>query len=85
MRAEFFRAADGQYATLAELQAALDGWVAEYNATRPHQSCGGRPPAERFGSRTGPSSLMTSPWRRHPRQRLRGQQRPAGRRGCRGG
>jgi hypothetical protein len=48
MRAEFFRAADGQYATLAELQAALDGWVAEYNTTRPHQSCGGRPPAERF-------------------------------------
>ena len=48
MRAEFFRAADGQCATLAELQAALDGWVAEYNTTRPHQSCGGRPPAERF-------------------------------------
>jgi hypothetical protein len=48
MRAEFFRAADGQYATLAELQAALDGWVTEYNTTRPHQSCGGRPPAERF-------------------------------------
>jgi len=36
MRAEFFRAADGKYATLAELQAA------------PHQSCGGRPPVERF-------------------------------------
>jgi hypothetical protein len=48
MRAEFFRAADGQHETLAELQAALDGWVAEYNTTRPHQSCGGRPPAERF-------------------------------------
>ena len=27
MRAEFFRAADGQYATLTELQAALDSWV----------------------------------------------------------
>lgn len=36
MRAEFFRAADGQYATLAELQAALDGWVGEYNTTRSH-------------------------------------------------
>jgi len=48
MRAEFFRAADGQYATLGELQAALDGWVGEYNTARPHQSCGGRPPAERF-------------------------------------
>jgi hypothetical protein len=48
MRAEFFRAADGQYATLGELQAALDGWVTEYNTARPHQSCGGRPPIERF-------------------------------------
>jgi transposase InsO family protein len=48
MRAEFFRAASGQHATLAELQAALDAWVADYNTARPHQSCGGRPPAERF-------------------------------------
>jgi transposase InsO family protein len=48
MRAEFFRAADGRYATLAELQAALDAWVADYNTARPHQSCGGRPPIERF-------------------------------------
>jgi len=48
MRAEFFRAADGQYATLGELQQALDRWVTEYNTARPHQSCGGRPPAERF-------------------------------------
>jgi hypothetical protein len=48
MRAEFVRAADGQHATLAELQAALDAWVADYNTARPHQSCGGRPPAERF-------------------------------------
>ncbi len=30
------------------LQAALDDWVVEYNTGRPHQSCGGRPPAERF-------------------------------------
>jgi hypothetical protein len=48
MRAEFVRAADGKYATLAELQAALDAWVADYNTARPHQSCGGRPPVERF-------------------------------------
>jgi len=47
MRAEFFRAAHGQHATLGELQAALDAWVADYNTAR-HQSCGGRPPAERF-------------------------------------
>jgi Integrase core domain len=57
MRAEFFRAADGQYATLAQLQAALDAWVADYNTARPHQSCGGRPPAERFQlAGTGPPS-----------------------------
>ena len=48
MRAEFFTPNDRQFATIGELQAALDGWVAEYNTTRPHQSCGGRPPAERF-------------------------------------
>ena len=48
MRAEFFTPKDRQFATVEELQAALDGWVSEYNTTRPHQSCGGRPPAERF-------------------------------------
>jgi transposase InsO family protein len=41
MRAEFFRAADGQYATLAELQAALDAWVADYNTgQRPQHQAG---------------------------------------------
>jgi transposase InsO family protein len=44
MRAEFFTPHDCTFATVAELQAALDGWVSEYNTTRPHQSCGGRPP-----------------------------------------
>ncbi len=48
MRAEFFTPKDRQFATLGELQDALDAWVAEYNTARPHQSCGGRPPAERF-------------------------------------
>jgi hypothetical protein len=48
MRAEFFTPADGTWATIAELQGALDGWVSQYNTARPHQSCGGRPPAERF-------------------------------------
>jgi transposase InsO family protein len=33
---------------LTKLQAALDAWVADYNTARPHQSCSGRPPAERF-------------------------------------
>jgi len=49
MRAEFFTPKDRMFATVEELQAALDGWVAEYNTARPHQSCGGRPPVERFG------------------------------------
>jgi len=48
MRAEFFTPQDRVFTTVLELQAALDGWVAEYNTARPHQSCGGRPPAERF-------------------------------------
>jgi hypothetical protein len=48
MRAEFFNGADRVFATVPELQAALDKWVSEYNTARPHQSCGGRPPAERF-------------------------------------
>jgi transposase InsO family protein len=48
MRAEFFSLHDREFATLAELQAALDEWVVEYNTARPHQSCGRRPPIERF-------------------------------------
>src|SRR5262252_9009379 len=48
MRAEFFTPKDRMFATVAELQAALDAWVMEYNTARPHQSCSGRPPIERF-------------------------------------
>jgi len=48
MRAEFFTPNDRVFATIAELQEALDGWVGEYNTARPHQSCGRRPPVERF-------------------------------------
>jgi hypothetical protein len=48
MRAEFFTPKDRLFTAVSDLQAALDGWVAEYNTARPHQSCGGRPPAERF-------------------------------------
>jgi len=48
MRLEFFTPKDRMFATIPELQAALDGWVNEYNTARPHQSCGRRPPAERF-------------------------------------
>jgi transposase InsO family protein len=48
MRTEFFTPNDRMFATIPELQAALDGWVVEYNTARPHESCGRRPPAERF-------------------------------------
>ena len=48
MRREFFTPKDRTFAAIADLQAALDGWVAEYNTERPHQGCGGRPPSERF-------------------------------------
>src|SRR5262245_2943510 len=64
MRAEFFNRCDGEFATMAEFQAALDGWVSEYNTARPHQSCGGRPPAERFAladRSITPSELAAEP------------------------
>jgi transposase InsO family protein len=48
MRAEFFTPKDRMFTTISGLQDALDGWVGEYNTARPHQSCGGRPPIERF-------------------------------------
>ena len=51
MRAEFFTPKDRMFATIGDLQEALEGWVAEYNTARPHQSCGGRPPAGRFAAR----------------------------------
>jgi transposase InsO family protein len=48
IRAEFLTEHDRVHATIQDAQAALDGWVVEYNTERPHQSCGGRPPAQRF-------------------------------------
>jgi hypothetical protein len=36
MRAEFFNGADRVFATVPELQSALDGWVEQYNTIRPH-------------------------------------------------
>src|SRR6201993_598783 len=61
MRAEFFVDADLGFATIAELQAALDGWVHEYNTERPHQSLGMRPPAERFTLAPGPDPAVVDP------------------------
>lgn len=48
IRAEFLIDHDRRHDTIEDLQAALDRWVVEYNTERPHQSCGNRPPAERF-------------------------------------
>jgi transposase InsO family protein len=36
------------FASIEDAQAALDGWVHEYNTEREHQSLGDRPPIERF-------------------------------------
>ena len=48
MRAEFFRLHEREFVGIAELQAALDGWVVHHNTERPHQSVGMCPPADRF-------------------------------------
>jgi hypothetical protein len=48
IRAEFLAEHDYKHATMAELQQALDAWVADYNTARPHQALGMRPPVERF-------------------------------------
>ena len=48
LRAEWVRRHDWAFATMAEAQASLDAWVADYNTERPHQSLGMVPPAERF-------------------------------------
>ena len=61
MRAEFLTAADRVYATIAELQAALDGWVVHYNTERPHQSLGMCPPAQRFAMAPGPDVEVSEP------------------------
>jgi transposase InsO family protein len=41
----------GPFADLAAAQAAIDGWVAEYNTSRPHQALGMACPAARFDTR----------------------------------
>ena len=48
MRTEFFDLHVREWATVEAAQVALDAWVLEYNTARPHRSCGGRVPAERF-------------------------------------
>lgn len=40
---------DGKvFETIEDAQAAIDGWVEEYNTSREHQSLGDRPPIDRF-------------------------------------
>lgn len=48
MRAEFLGDADRVHPSVEALQAALDGWVEQYNTVRPHQALGMRPPVDRF-------------------------------------
>jgi transposase InsO family protein len=56
LRREFL---DGKvFASIADAQAQLDGWVHSYNHERPHQSIGRMPPIERFklaAARPGPA------------------------------
>jgi transposase InsO family protein len=61
MRAEFFIDADRGFASIAELQAALDGWVSYYNTERPHQSLGMRAPAQRFALAAGSDREVVQP------------------------
>src|SRR5882757_4294007 len=61
MRAEFLADADRMFATIGELQAALDGWVVYYNTERPHQSLGMCAPAERFALAAGPGLEVVEP------------------------
>jgi hypothetical protein len=48
LRKEWVRPNDRVFASMVEAQVSLDGWVAEYNTERPHQSLGMCPPVERF-------------------------------------
>jgi transposase InsO family protein len=50
-------------ADLAAAQAALDGWVSEYNTTRPHQSLSMASPAERFSTARADSEREVLPLR----------------------
>jgi transposase InsO family protein len=61
MRAEFFNDADRVFATIGELQAALDEWVNHYNTERPHQSLGMCVPAQRFALAAGPDLEVVEP------------------------
>jgi hypothetical protein len=82
MRAEFFRRHEREFAGIGELQAALDGWVIDYNTERPHQSLGMRPPADRFRlAQKVPAAVADDPDRSDPEPPLAAgteQTRPPG-------
>lgn len=78
LRAEFLAEHDRQHATVEALQRALDVWVVEYNTERPHQSCGGRPPAERFALAQSGLVPVEEPVAAVAVPRQRGGPRPAG-------
>ena len=61
LRDEFF--SKHTFATIEEAQEALDSFIEEYNAFRPHQSLGERTPAERFRLRAaeGPEPMLQGP------------------------
>jgi transposase InsO family protein len=61
MRREFFRRHEREFGAIAELQAALDGWVAHYNTERPHQAVGMCPPADRFRLAAADKVLAVAP------------------------
>jgi transposase InsO family protein len=54
MRAEFFTPKDRLFATIGELQDALDAWVAEYNTARPPSPAAAALRLSGSGSRTAP-------------------------------
>jgi hypothetical protein len=68
IRAEFLVEHDRKYATIEDAQKALDAWVVEYNTERPHQSCGGRPPVERFALAERSLVVVDEPVLPAPRQ-----------------
>jgi transposase InsO family protein len=76
IRAEFLIEHDRRHATIEDAQAALDGWVVEYNTERPHQSCGGRPPVERFALAERSLIVIDEPVVPAPRQPV--ASRPSG-------
>jgi transposase InsO family protein len=61
IRAEFLAEHDYKHATVAELQAALDGWVNHYNTDRPHQALGMLPPIDRFRLTSGAVETVVEP------------------------